>query len=397
MTKQQTRSGLQERRDTSPVSPASAEPLNATGNLSPDRNPEESLPLAGGGPHVGVKPSTHSVWVLDKGGHPLTPTTPAKARKMMKAGVAKPVWNRFNQFGIQMMVSTRDHTPETVLGVDHGTKFEGYAVVCGIENNLAVKLDLPSKKTLVKKLEARRQLRRARRFRNCRRRPCRFDNRSREGFLAPSQAMIVGSRIKMLREFFRCYPIQDVSLEDVKFDHAHKRWGANFSTVEIGKARIREFIKPNAKLHEFRGWDTKEFRMKYGYRKISDKSADRFEAHCSDALALACEVGPGERIAPGRMIVVDDTYRPARRQLHDAQPAQGGVRARYSRGTVFGLRKGLLVGRPDGNQGRLCGEYRGGYRYYDQRGRRQSTKKLSWACGHFITRPGKEAEIPPSP
>jgi len=60
MMKQQTRSGLEERHIASPDVPASAEPLNAMrdGSLSLDRNPEESLPLAGGGPHVGVKPST---------------------------------------------------------------------------------------------------------------------------------------------------------------------------------------------------------------------------------------------------------------------------------------------------------------------------------------------------
>jgi len=400
MRSQQTRSGLlQERHNASPVVPASAEPLNAMRDrsLSPDRNPEERLPRGQRGPHVGVKLANHSVWVVSKGGHPLTPMTPAKARKLMRARVAKPVWSRFNEMGIQMLVETRHETLVTTLGVDHGTKFEGYAVVCGTENNLAVKLDLPSKKLLVKKLEARRHLRRARRFRNCRRRPQRFDNRSRAGFLAPSQAMIVGSRLKMLRKFFSCYPIQSVGLEDVRFDHAHKRWGANFSTVEIGKARIREFIEAHAELHEFAGYDTKDLRLQYGYRKIADKHADRFEAHCSDALALACEAGEGSRIEPGRMIVVDDTYRPVRRQLHDTQPAPGGIRARYSQGTVFGLRKGLLVGRPDGNQGRLCGEYRGGYRYYDQRGRRQSTRKLAWACGHWITRLGKEAAIPPAP
>jgi len=64
MTKQQTRSGLhKERHIASPDVPASAEPLNAMrdGSLSLDRTPEESLPLAGGGPHVGVKPSIFNV------------------------------------------------------------------------------------------------------------------------------------------------------------------------------------------------------------------------------------------------------------------------------------------------------------------------------------------------
>jgi hypothetical protein len=55
--------------------------------------------------------SAHNVFVLDKEGNPLTPTKPAKAKKLMKAGVAKPVWNKFGQFGIQMLVDTRKETP----------------------------------------------------------------------------------------------------------------------------------------------------------------------------------------------------------------------------------------------------------------------------------------------
>src|SRR5256885_1208653 len=110
----------------------------------------------------------HSVFVLAVDGQPLTPTTPTKARKLLRAGVAKKAWSKFGTFGIQMNVPTRTQTPDTSLGVDQGTKFEGYAVVCGNENSLSLKLDLPDKSKIVKKLEERRQLRRARRFRKCR-------------------------------------------------------------------------------------------------------------------------------------------------------------------------------------------------------------------------------------
>jgi RRXRR protein len=291
-----------------------------------------------------------------------------------------------------MLVGTRREIPSTSLGVDHGTKFEGYAVVCGRENPLAVKLDLPDKKQSVRKLEQRRRLRRARRSRNCRRRPARCANRRRPGFLAPSQAMVVGSRLKLLRELFRCYPIAMVGLEDVRFNHAAHRWGANFSTVEIGKARIRVFLADQgARVLEFPGFETQVIREKYGYRKTKEKAADRFEAHCSDALALACEVGSGARVEPGLFVVVDDIYRPVRRQLHDTQPAPGGVRASYSRGTIFRLRKGLLIGAISGKRGRLCGECRGGYRYYDMEGKRQSAKRLAWVSSVFATRSGQHA------
>ena len=58
--------------------------------------------------------------------------------------------------------------PRTGLGVDHGAVAEGYAVVCGTENVLAVKLDLPDKAQMVRKLEKRRLLRHARRARKLR-------------------------------------------------------------------------------------------------------------------------------------------------------------------------------------------------------------------------------------
>jgi hypothetical protein len=334
------------------------------------------------GPDVGK----HLVFVLAEDGTPLTPTTPAKARKLLKGGVAEIVWSKFGTFGIRMLQETRRQAPRTALGVDPGTKFEGYSIVVGAENSLNVKLDLPDKKTALKKLEERRALRRARRFRHCRRRPCRSDNRGRKDFLAPSQQVVVGSRLKVLDAFCDIYPVTVAGVEDVCFNHAAHRWGANFSTVEIGKARLRAFrAERHVHVVEYKGYETQELRNGFGYRKIKDKSADRFESHCCDSLALACAVGPGVAVAPGPFLVVDDTYRPVRRRLHDTQPASGGIRAPYSTGTVAGLRKGLLIGTPRG-PGRLCGIKRGYLRYHDRDGKRQEVKAARWISSSFVTR-----------
>jgi hypothetical protein len=324
--------------------------------------------------------------VLGSDGKPLTPTTPAKARKLLEGGQAKKAWSKFGTFGIQMLVETRKDGPLTVLGYDIGTKYEGIVVVSGTENVLAVKLDLPDKNNIVRKLKERRMLRRARRFRKCRRRPAR-SNRSRKPFLAPSQGVVVNSRLKILSECFRLYPITVVGNEDVRFNHTKYRWGKNFSTMEIGKSKIRQFFEVReAKVFDFPGFETEELRKKYGYKKTSSKSVDKFDAHCSDALSLACEVGPGIRIEPGQLIVVDDTYRPVRRKLHDTQFAPGGIRANYSKGTVFGLRKGLMIGLSKGKVGQLCGERKGGYRYYNEMGKRGSVKKPNWISSSFKTR-----------
>ncbi len=335
-----------------------------------------------GGPHVGK----HLVFVLDPRGKPLTPTTPAKARKLFEGCVAEKVWSRFGTFGVRMLVETRRETPRVALGVDHGTKFEGYSVVADCENSINVTLDLPDKKRTLKKLEERRRMRRARRFRKCRRRPCRSKNRSRRDFLAPSQKVLVDSRLKVLDELCRIYPVNVAGVEDVKFNHTAKRWGANFSTVEIGKSRMRAFhTERGINFHEYEGHETQDLRRQFGYRKINEKGADRFETHCCDSLALACAVGTGERVEPGPFLVVDDTYRAVRRQLHDTQPAKGGVRDAYSTGTVAGLRKGLLIGTGRG-LGRLCGISNGSFRYHDKDGKRQAVKAVRWVSSSFIVK-----------
>ena len=57
-------------------------------------------------------------------------------------------------------------------------------------------------------------------------------------------------------------------IEDVCFNHAAKRWGANFSTVEIGKAKIRAFFaEQKINVTEYKGHETRELRQGFGYHK----------------------------------------------------------------------------------------------------------------------------------
>ena len=340
-----------------------------------------------GGAHVAHK---HAVFVLSKDGQPLTPTTPQRARKLLAAGVAEKCWSKFNTFGIRLLTSSRKETPETVLGNDWGSKFDGYSVVVGTENSLNVMWLLPDKKVIRKKLEERRTLRRARRHRNCRRRPARFDNRLRAAnWLAPSQKVLVDSRLKAIRELCRIYPVQHAAIEDVHFNHAKKRWGKNFSTVEIGKTILKNFFEGlGIRVHKYEGWETKQIRETLGYKKTKVKNAEKFTAHCSDSLAIAVNTTVGQKVEVGPFIVGDDTYRSKRRRLHDTQPAKGGIRAPYSKGTVRGLRKGLLVGVKN-KVGQLCGELKNAFRYYDTKGKRGSVKAFSWVSTNFVTRAGR--------
>jgi len=393
-----TRKGLQERQDTPQVLTTSEESLNSMSLTTTLTKRENSMPLS----HLGCGYNSrkrgsvsaqHNVFVLGMDGKPLSPTTNAKARKLMEGKQAKPVWNKFSQFGIQMLVDTRKETPKTALGVDFGTKFEGYAVVTGKENNLAVMWKLPDKKKLVKKLEERKALRKARRQRNCRRREARFDNREKKGFIAPSQLMMVQSRIKAINEFFKCYPIHAVAMEDVCFNHRDKRWGKNFSTIEIGKKKINDWIRRKAGLQFFKGTDTESCRKRYGYKKSSVKNAEVFNSHCSDALAIATDIYAQEHIEKGKFIVVDDTYRPKRRKLHDTQPAKGGIRDKYSTGNFRGIRKGAIC-----NFGQICGGIKEKMiRTYDWNNKRLSKNytNLMWLSHNFKTQEVKGVNSSP--
>ena len=378
------RQGLQECWNAPLVPTSSVESLN-TMNLQKQEEtlPDSSkslFPVRSGynSRKRGGLSAKHNVFVIGIDGKPLTPTTNAKARKLMEQNQAKPIWNKFSQFGIQMLVETRKEIPKTILGIDNGTKFEGYTVSVDKENNFAVMWKLSDKKKLVKKLEERRRLRRARRFRNCRRRQCRFQNR-KETFIAPSQKQIIDSRLKCIRELCKCYAFNTVAIEDVRFNHKKNRWGKNFTTVEIGKTMIDNFfINKEIKIDKFKGHETQELRKKYGYHKThSDKSKVDFRAHCSDALAISTEVMNNGFIQPSdNFIYVDDNYRCVRRRLHDSQYSKGNIRYPFSSGNFKSIRKGTMIGF-DGGYGQLVGgtKEQCWYQDFEMRGKRKIYQK----------------------
>ena len=399
-----TRYGLQECWNTPLVPTASEELFNSTSlNKQKETLSDGSKPVF----HVrsGYNSSVrkrgnipkHNVFVLDKDGKPLTPTTNTKARKLMKGKQAKPIWNKFNQFGIQMLVEVGKETPKAVLGMDFGTKFEGYTIIVGKENNLAVMWKLPDKKKLVKKLEERRQLRRARKFRNCRRRKCRFQNR-KETFIAPSQKQIIDSRLKCINEIMKYYPVDTVALEDVKFNHRDKRYGRNFTTMEIGKKIIDNFfINKGIKIDKFEGHKTQKIRKKYGYHKVhSDKSKIDFRTHCSDALAISVDsIDKGYIFPTDNFVYVDDSYRCIRRRLHDTQYSKGNIRYAFSSGNFKRIRKGTIIGFENG-YGQLVGgtKEQVWYQDFEVRNRRKvyqkgkMLNKIRWLSHNFKIKGG---------
>lgn len=381
-----TRTELQEPEDASLVFSPSVEPLNTMG-LETDSKPVENSMFCshyGSGYNLNESSASMSgrIFVLSFTGKPLTPCKPQKARKLIIGGVAKVVWNKFGMFGIQMLIQTREFVPKTVLGIDNGTKFEGYSLISGRENILNVMWILPEKKTIKTKMTERKNLRKSRRWRNCRRRGRKSHIKVGEGFIAPSQLVLVLSRLKAIGEFFKCYPINRVAIEDVKFNHRDYKWGKNFSTIETGKSKIKEFIINRIGKEgylPFEGTETKKAREKIGLKKSGSKSAENFNSHCVDSFVIALEISGISQLNKG-IRVVDDTYRPVRRKLHFIQPSKMSKRREYSTGSFRGVRKGTIC-----ELGQIVGGTGNNYRIRNRDNIRvkKTMSQINWMSHHF--------------
>ncbi|MHB1041529.1 MAG: RRXRR domain-containing protein [Eubacteriales bacterium] len=220
------------------------------------------------------------------GGKPLMPTTPKKARLLMSDGLAKPRRNKLGVFYIQMTRTVGDSTQSMAMAVDPGAKYDGVAVASHKQVELTGMVFLPV--GVPGKMEARRNLRRARRFRNTPRRPARFDNRRRKGYwLAPTQRSKVECRLKIVRELCKIFPVRIIVTEDVRYNHYRHRDGKYFSTVEIGKTLTYREYKSLAELRLVEVTDTDAWRIKFGLEKRTDKKWEQVpETHANDAVAM---------------------------------------------------------------------------------------------------------------
>ena len=285
------------------------------------------------------------------------PTTPAKARRLIEGRVARGRHNKLGMFYVQMMQDVGVETQPLKMAVDYGSKYDGYAV--GSKISICVKAMIQVPRRVAKKIEERRNMRRARRFRLWRRKK-RFDNRTRrDGWIAPSQQAKVEMRQKIVRELAKIYPLDEVGVEDICFNHYTKRWGKHFSTAEIGKTAFYLTLEEIAPMTIFKGWETAELRKKHGILKSSRKNAIVPESHANDAVAMLC--GMFDNLLEYNEACFWYWQRPefARRALHRQHHQEGHIRPHFG-GTTNGgvLRKGdYVMGEIAGKQyyGWVCG------------------------------------------
>lgn len=280
--------------------------------------------------------------VVSKESKPLMPCKPAKARKLLNSGKAVPRWSKLGLFYIQLTIEITSEPNKNqffVLAHDPGSKYDGFALGFYFVQ-LRVMAVMPGE--VHKKMKARSDLRRARRYRKTRRRPWRPRSPGPD-WIAPSQLAKVLFRLAIVWELCKLFPVKYFIVEDVKFDHYSKRWGKHFSTVEIGKGYYYRELRKLGTLVLVEGWQTKLWREEAGLKKTSRKDALTPESHANDAAAMlvglaGCE--PDER-APFYVL-----RRPefVRRSLHRQNFQKGGIRSSFG-GTTNGgfFRKGDYV------------------------------------------------------
>ncbi len=114
-------------------------------------------------------------------GQPLMPTTPKKARKLLKTGKAKVV--KRVPFTIQLSYATGETKQPIILGIDTGSSHVGFSAVSAKKELISGEIEL--RNDIPEKLTERKQYRRNRRNKLRYREP-RFNNRSRTEKYSPS-------------------------------------------------------------------------------------------------------------------------------------------------------------------------------------------------------------------
>ncbi len=166
-------------------------------------------------PQGGLK-DIMKVYVRNRNGTPLMPCTPAKARKLLRAGKAKVVERC--PFTIQLLWDCEEHVQDVTLGVDKGSHTTGIA--CVGNGELLLSAELHHRRDVKEKMDARRAHRRSRRVRKWYR-PKRFSNRAssrRSGRLPPSIKANVEEVIRVVKQL--PLPISHIVVEDVQVDIA---------------------------------------------------------------------------------------------------------------------------------------------------------------------------------
>jgi len=319
------------------------------------------------------------------------PTKASRARRWVRDGKATAHWNDAGVYYVRLVdePSGRD-VQSIVVGVDPGKSYSGIAVQSAKATLYLAHLVLPFQRVkermgsaeikngkVIKNVRGRALHRRVRRGKRINRklpfeershRQKRFDNRRREGKVAPSIRASRTLEIRIVSELSKVYPVEQIVYEVVKADvnltsgRKSARSGKGFSPVMVGQQWCINQLEAIAPVKTVHGWEkdgngTSQVRTHLGLVKEKNKKKQTPESHAVDGIALAAtaftrfalipKVGCDERDWVGSVTITPAPFRvitrPAyfRRALHFDNADKGGQRKRKG-GTVtpFGVRCG---------------------------------------------------------
>lgn len=281
--------------------------------------------------------------VVDKNQNPLMPTKPSRARKWIKSGKATPFWKN-GIFCVRLNVEPSDTELQPIaVGVDPGSKKEGFTVKSECHTFLNIQADAHNK--VGKKIAKRRELRRSRRSRKC------PNRKNRKNHVASRQRIPAGTRarwdwkLRILDWLSKMFPITYVCVEDIKARplKGKRRWNASFNPLQVGKEWFYDCIAQRWDLFTIRGFETKEERDRLGLKKTSQKLAGSFYAHCVDSWCIAHAFISGKDVIDNTSVFYISPIPIQRRNLHREKPAKGGIRRRYGGTRCLNTVKNSLV------------------------------------------------------
>lgn len=278
--------------------------------------------------------------VIDSNQRPLMPTTPNRAATWIKSRKATPFWKK-GIFCVRLNVEPSARIMQSVtVGIDPGSKKEAFTVKSESHTYQNIQTDAV---TWVKDaVKTRREMRRARRFRNTPYRQPRFN--LAKGGLPPSTKARWQWKLRICSWLTKMFPIDSFVVEDIKAKTKGKRrWDCSFSPLEIGKRYFYAELSRLGRVETKQGYETKELRENAGLKKSSNKMAETFDSHCIDSWILANSWVGGHNIPDNKEMLLITPLRFHRRQLHVFQPATGGVRKLYGGTRSLGFKRGSLV------------------------------------------------------
>ena len=308
--------------------------------------------------------------VKTKDGQVLMPMHASRARKLIKRGEATPYWdNGVYCVRLNKEPSERD-VQEIAVGVDTGSKKEGFSVKSEAHTYLNVQADAHSK--VGKKVEKRRELRRGRRSRKC------PNRKNRTNRLANTVRIPAGTRarwdwkLRILDWFSKMFPITHICVEDIKARTIAraKKWNQSFSPLEVGKRWFYAEIQKRWEVLTLQGWKTKAIRERLGLKKSSKKLSETFDAHCVDSWCLAYHTVGGKSIVDNTELMCVSPIPIVRRQLHRQNSQANGKRPRYGGTTWGGFVKNTLVRHIQYGLTRIAGFGKRGISLYSLSGKR---------------------------